>query len=182
MNKHIKRLLSTLLPVLFLTPQHAFAKADDSNAPIEIEADQVEMRERESISVYTGNVKIVKGSIRFTGDKIIITSKDGQLEHIKIEGTPATFFQLNDLNEEISAQSFQMLYLASNNTLELTKQALLMKDQSQFSSEHIIYDAQNDVVKAGENQATPGDEKPRVKITLHPEQKTDNANQTTEQP
>lgn len=182
MKKYIKLLLLTFLAVLSVIQQPAFGKASDSNAPIEIEADQVEMRERESTSTYTGNVKISKGTIRFTGDKIIITSKDGQLQHIEIEGTPATFFQLNDLNEEISAQSFQMLYLANNNTLELTKQALLIKDHSQFSSEHIIYDAQNDVVKAGEKQTVAGDEKTRVKIILHPENKTDEAKQSAEQP
>ena len=147
-----------------------FAQNKDKEAPVHIEADRMELHERDSLSIYKGNVKISKGSIRITGDEILIQNLDGKLQHIEINGTPATFFQLNDLNEEVSAQSFHMKYLAENSILELKQKALLVKNQNRFSSEHIVYDAFNDIVKAGSNNQTPTDEKPRVKITLHPEQ------------
>lgn len=152
----------------------AFAKSSDEKAALHIEADQVEMREKDSTSIYKGHVKITKGSLKITGSKIIINNKNGELHLIKISGKPATFFQLNDLDEEIIAESFQMDYLAKTGILELKEQALLVKSQNRFSSEHIIYDTQKDIVTAGHGDKTPDpEEKPRVKITIHPKKATD---------
>ena len=162
---HLKLLILSLL----LVNTSLIAQTSDKDAPVHIEADRVEMHERENLSIYKGNVRITKGSIQITGDEIFIQNKNGKLQHIKISGKPATFYQLNDLNEEVSAQSYQMKYLAKNSMLELKQQALLVKNQNRFSSEHIIYDAHNDIVKAGHNDKTATEEKPRVKITLHPE-------------
>ncbi|HEY9201919.1 MAG TPA: lipopolysaccharide transport periplasmic protein LptA [Gammaproteobacteria bacterium] len=179
MNNPVNHWLIVLLLSLSCTSLPAYAKSEDSNAPINIEADAVEMREAEGISIYTGNVKISRGSIEFSGDKIIISSEAGRVQQIDIEGQPATFYQLNDQNEDIRAQGLQMRYLAADDTLELHGQALLVKQQSRFSSEHIIYDAGKDVVTAGQLQSEPSadaetgsTEKPRVKITLHPEETT----------
>jgi len=165
MNLPAKLLL--LLALLYSTL--VTAKSADKEAPLHIEADQVEMRERDSISIYTGHVKITKGSLKITGNKIIIKSRNGNLQLIKIQGEPATFFQLNDLGEEVSAESFQMDYLADNGLLELKEQALLVKNQNRFSSQHIIYDTQKDIVKAGiNNQISDDQQPPRVKITINP--------------
>ena len=50
----------------------ATAKTADKDAPLHIEADQVEMRERDDTSIYRGHVKITKGSLIISGDTIII--------------------------------------------------------------------------------------------------------------
>jgi len=170
--------LFSLLPVFFCAftlHTHAWAKSTDNNAPVHIEADQMEMREKEDISIYTGDVEITKGSIKITGDKIYIKNKDGTLYSIKIDGSPATFYQLNDLNEAISAQSHKMKYLANEGRLELKKNAVLEKNKNRFSSEHIIYDTLKDIVKAGQNNTgnskSNGQPPPRVKITIHPDRK-----------
>lgn len=177
MNKPVKHRLLVLLLSLSCTALPVYAKSEDSTAPINIEADAVEMREAEGISIYTGNVKINRGSIEFSGDKIIIRSQAGRVQQIEIEGQPATFYQLNDQNQDIRAQGLHMRYLAADDTLELNGEALLVKQQSRFSSEHIIYDAARDMVTAGQPQSeaaaeTEPGEKPRVKITLHPEDST----------
>lgn len=172
-----------LLTALFFSSL-VCALSTDKGAPLNIEADQVEMREREGTSIYTGHVKITKGSLKITGSKITIKSKDGELHLIEIQGTPATFFQLNDLGEEVSAQSHQMEYLANSGLLELKENALLLKNQNRFSSQHIIYDTQKDIVKAGNNNEPSVDNQqpPRVKITINPKKTTtpDQSPQITE--
>lgn len=177
MNNPVKHRLVLLWLSLLCVALPAHGKPEDSNAPINIEADAVEMREAEGISIYTGNVRISRGSIEFTGEKITITSPAGRLQQIEIEGQPATFYQLNEQNEDIRAQGLHMRYLAADDILELNGEALLVKQQSHFSSEHIVYDAGRDMVTAGQLQgeagaATNPAEKPRVKITLHPEEST----------
>ncbi|VAW65430.1 hypothetical protein MNBD_GAMMA11-2358 [hydrothermal vent metagenome] len=154
----------------------AWAKTADNDSPVHIEADQMEMREKDDISIYTGDVRITKGSIKITGDRVVIQNKNGVLYNIKIDGRPATFYQLNDLGETITAQSHKMDYKAENGTLELKTKAVLEKNKNRFSSEHIIYDTLNDIVKAGTEQPVGSQNgsqpPPRVKITIHPEKKS----------
>ncbi len=186
MKRHIKTVFRLFFPplllflVLFFLHISAWAKSSDNDAPVHIEADQMEMREKDSISIYTGKVKVTRGSIKITGDKIIIKNKNGELYSINIDGKPATFYQLNDLNEAISAESHKMDYTADSGTLELIKKAIPEKNKNRFSSDHIIYDTLNDIVKAGSTNilgSQPGQQKtPRVKITIHPEKKPEKSN------
>ncbi|RDH81368.1 MAG: lipopolysaccharide transport periplasmic protein LptA [endosymbiont of Galathealinum brachiosum] len=150
---------------------NSLAKSTDKDAPLHIEADQLEMREKDNISIYKGHVKISKGSMKITGDEIIIKNKDGSLHKIHIMGKPATFYQLNDLNEVISAEGHLMDYKAKTGILELKEKALLVKNKNRFSSEHIIYNTLKDIVKAGNHKTSTEEETPRVKITIYPETK-----------
>lgn len=155
------------------------AKSSDENAPLHIEADQLEIHDKESYSIYKGNVIINKGSLKITGDKIIIKNKDAKLHSIQINGTPATFFQLNDFDEAISAESNKMDYQAHSGVLELKQKATLIKNKNHFSSEHIIYNTLKDIVKAGDQNTEGTQAPPRVKITIYPQDKpTDSPNNT----
>ncbi len=179
MKLHAKTAFILFFPPLLTLHASVFAKTSDNDAPVHIEADQMEMRQRDNISIYTGNVKINRGSIKITGDKIVIQNKNGALYSIKINGKPATFYQLNDLNEAITAESYKMDYIADSGTLVLKRKALLEKNKNRFRSEHIIYDTLNDIVKAGRSDAPDSptgsqhntQPPPRVKVTIHPEKK-----------
>ncbi len=168
----MKLLTKLILFFAMLFSANSFAKTTDKDAPVHIEADQLEMRERDNISIYNGNVKITKGSMKITGDKIIIKNRDGRLYRIKVDGKPATFYQLNDLDEAISAESYFMDYQATSGLLELKEKALLLKNKNRFSSEHIIYDTLKDIIKAGNHNSPNPAQAPRVKITIHPENNT----------
>jgi len=165
--------ISPVVLLLFLsTSFNVHAKSTDEKAPLHIEADKLEMREKEDVSIYTGHVKITRGSMKVTGDKVVIKNNNGKLHSIHINGRPATFYQLNDLNEEISAESYSMDYRANTGILELKQKAILLKNKNRFSSEHIIYNTLQDIVKAGKGtptiQTSPQDT-PKVKITIYPE-------------
>jgi len=167
----------TALIIALIFNVHTLAKSSDENAPLQIEADQLELHEKDNFSIYNGNVKITKGSLKITGDKIVIKNKDARLHNVRITGNPATFFQLNDLDEAINAESKIMNYQAQTGILELKEKAKLLKNKNHFSSEHIIYNTLKDIVKAGSqnsSQDSPDSQKPpRVKITIYPEQKPD---------
>ncbi len=164
----MKRLLKlALLGLLFTSSAHALGT--DSDAPVHIEADQVEMHEKEGISIYSGHVRITKGSIKISGERITIKNRNGRLHLILILGEPATFSQLNDQGEEISARSMRMEYRADNGLLELKEDAQLVKNQNRFNSAHIIYDTQKDIVTAGQEAQKDSQEAPRVQITIQPD-------------
>ncbi|HEX5635655.1 MAG TPA: lipopolysaccharide transport periplasmic protein LptA [Gammaproteobacteria bacterium] len=161
-----------MILALLQLPAAAMAKTSDAEQPIHIEADQVEIRDREGLSIYRGNVHIVQGSLRISGNEIRIRDADQGLQKVTITGQPATFYQLTDLNEEISAQGQQMEYHSSTGLLILERDAVLVQRDNRFTSEHIVYNTQTNVVKAGtdenkapDSNATP----PRVTITIMPE-------------
>ena len=172
LREHMKPFIKLIILLLLFVNLTAQARSADKEAPVSIEADQLEMRQQDNISIYRGHVKIQKGSLKITGDMIVIKSKDGDLHHIKVKGKPATFFQKNDLGEAIKAESNEMDYLVKTGILELKDNALLVQNNNQFSSSHIIYNTLKDIVTAGLNNKKSSKDKPRVKITFHPETNT----------
>ena len=165
------RLLSNcLLFCLLLLSLSVTAKSTDRDQPLHIEADSVEIRELEGISIYKGNVSINQGSIQIHGELIHIHTEQQGLQKILVEGQPATFKQLNDQDEEVSASSNKMTYEAGDGSLVLKEEAVLVQGKNRFTSDHIIYDTRQDIVQAGnENNSTSSDEPKRVTITIHPE-------------
>ncbi len=166
----MRQLNKLVFVVLLLCNLPVHAKTTDQDQPINIEADSVEIREKQGISIYKGNVKITKGSLLIKGDLIHIHSNKEGLEKILVEGRPATFKQLNDFNEEVSAKSLKMTYKTKTGILELNKEAVLIQSKNKFTSDHIIYNTQKDIVQAGDEQQKSSTKKPaRVTITIHPE-------------
>jgi len=167
-----------VLLALLALPGLVSAKSSDAEQPIYIEADQVEIRDREGLSIYRGNVHIVQGTLRINGDEIRIRSSDQGLQKVSVAGKPATFIQLTDLDEEISAQGEEMEYLAKDNLLILDRHAVLVQRDNRFTGEHIVYNTQTNVVKAGpaDESDSPGNTAPpRVTITIMPEKAADKA-------
>ncbi|MDQ1363659.1 MAG: lipopolysaccharide export system protein LptA [Pseudomonadota bacterium] len=168
-NNYLNKLL---LLSLLATPGLVAAKTSDAGQPVYIEADQVEIRDREGLSIYRGNVRIVQGSLRISGDEIRIHSTDAGLQRVHVTGKPANFFQLTDLDEEISATGEEMEYQPQTSTLTLDRNAVLVQRDNRFTSEHIVYNTQTNIMTAGPGNgsgtadtATP----PRVTITIMPE-------------
>lgn len=168
MNSQNKLLKKFVLVVLLAISGTAQTKTSDAEQPIHIEADQVEIRDREGLSIYRGNVHIVQGTLRIYGEEIRIHSNDQGLQKVHITGKPATFYQLTDLEEEISAQGEEMEYRAKENLLILDRNAVLVQRDNRFTSEHIVYNTQTNVVKAGANKETDTKTPPRVTITIMP--------------
>ena len=167
----MKQVSRLFILVLFLSMQ-AQAKTSDMNQPLHIQAGSVEIREQEGISIYKNNVLITRGTMIIQGELIHVHSDENEIRRIRVEGAPAKFRQLNDQDEEISAQSLQMEYQANNNKLILTKDAVLVQGQNRFTSEHIVYDTQQDIVQAGDPEKKgEATESERVTITIQPDKK-----------
>jgi len=145
----------------------SYAQTSDENQPIHIEADSVEIREKEGISTYKGNVKITKGSLRIQGQLIHIISKNNTLQTIHVEGQPATFKQTNDQGNEVSAQSKHLEYQSKSGSLILKKNAILVQGNNRFTSNHIVYNTKKDIIQAGHDENASAPE--RVTITIQPE-------------
>ena len=165
----MRRLNNLFVIALLVVPAVAVAKTSDAEQPIQIEADQVEIHERDGLSIYRGNVRIVQGTLHISGDEIRFRTLDQGVQKVHILGKPARFSQLTDQNYEISAQGEEMEYQAGAGLLTLTRNAVLVQQGNRFTSEHIIYNTKTSVVKAGAGDKASSTTPARVSITVMPE-------------
>ena len=153
----------------------AFSLATDKDQPIEVEADEAELDDKNDVSIYRGNVIVRQGSIHMTGDVMTVYSKGGdELDYIIIEGDPATYRQLPDnstVHDQASAR--RMEYYELKNLVVLIDDARVKQETSTLVGERIEYNTELSRVKAwgqaeGEKAAqTPSSEKKsRVKLIL----------------
>jgi lipopolysaccharide export system protein LptA len=154
-------ILAALGLVATLSP--AWALKDDDKQPMRIEADQVELDEAKSTSVYVGKVQVNQGSMRLTADHVTVYHHDDRrVKYIIALGQPATYKQLLDGEQgEVQAFAKRMDYDAVKDELVLTEEALLIQGADRLSSERIVYDRARERMRAGGSG--------RVKITITPE-------------
>ena len=142
-----------------------------------INADHMKLNILSGESVYTGNVKISQGELVLTGDKVMLKQVNNELEQFTVIGKPARYNHVTENGEAIQAESEQMIYIASQNKLVMTKNAKLTQPDHHISSQKIIYDTEKKIVIAGDKASSSksgvdskGQSEPaqRVKITLTP--------------
>ena len=95
-----------LLLCVFST--QALALESDRSAPIEIEADQVDLDQSKGIAKYKGNVSLVQGSINIKAHSIQVYAKNGQLDHANIHGSKnklARFEQQTQAGQTMSGEA-----------------------------------------------------------------------------
>ncbi len=151
-----------LLSVLFGMP--AWALKDDSQQPILIEANDVEVREANAISVYVGNVQVDQGSMRLLADHVTVYHRENRQPRFLIAlGAPAHYRQqLDDGQGEVEAFAKRMEYDADKDELVLIGEGLLIQGTDRLASDRIIYDRAHQQFRAGGEG--------RVKIAITPKQ------------
>ena len=155
---------------LVLLPAQAIAAAADKDQPIQIEADSLEVRDDDNISIYSGNVRLEQGSLLLGADRLVIYFNDASdLELMEMTGNPATFRQLNDDNKEMLGQADKLDYYEAKSLLVLQGNARFSSDGDTIESSSIRINTENDHIEA----ASPESDK-RVRMVIQP--KSDNEN------
>lgn len=157
----------------------AYPLATDKDQPIEIEADAAELDDKKNVTVYTGNVIVVQGSIRMTGDKMTVYyTENNDLESVIMVGDPATYKQLPDDSDVYDeARAKRMEYYSPKNLIVLIDNAEVKQEGLRFSGNLIEYDTENSRIKAKGQAAKTGESDDevsgdgRVRITIKPKKK-----------
>ena len=137
--------------------------AQENGQTLEVEADSVTFNENTGVSVYHGNVKIVRGEITLRGDAIEVFTKDGAVSRLISTARPSRLVR-NAPERTLRAEARRIEYQAAQGIIDLRGAARIHDDRKSLTGDHIIYDTRKKIVKAmkGEN---------RVKLTLQPEKK-----------
>lgn len=149
---------------LLLLPAICFALKSDHSQPIHIEADTVNVDEKNGTSQYRGNVHFRQGSMKVDADTIVITTQEKKVHLINAEGDPAHFEQLPDNETEtIKASAIHIDYNASEGELLLKEKARLTQGTNEFSSDTIRYTTrESQVIATSEGSG-------RVRAVINPD-------------
>jgi lipopolysaccharide export system protein LptA len=162
-RNHIPKIIIALFAFTAASP--SLALRSDRDQPIDIQADRVEIKEKEEISEYIGNVHLQQGSLDIRADKVTVFLKDGRLIKILIIGNPATFKQKPEDNKDIVRSSaMHMEYFASKEHLLLKTNASVVQGDNHFSGDYIEYDTLHSTVKAKKDK----DSESRVHAIIKP--------------
>ena len=159
-------IVKTCALLLLLLPGQLWALATDGEQPIEVEADELEVRDQEKISIYLGNVVLVQGSLQINADRVVIHLNDAnELVLMEMTGTPATFRQLDDDQQEILGEALQIDYTQSESLLELRDSARVSQAGDIIESDLIRINTENNSLQAGSAESDQ-----RVKMLIQPKQ------------
>ena len=153
-----------LLALLAVSIVPVAALESDRAQPIEVEADRLEMREQENISIYEGNVRLVQGSLKIQSDRMVIHFNDAnELTLMQMTGNPARFRQLDDSGQEMIGIGREIDYIESSALLELRRDASFEQAGDVIRSELIRINTETSAIEAG---GTESDN--RVKMVIKP--------------
>ena len=137
-----------------------------SKDPINIEADNAKIIEKEGKSVYTGNVILIQGETRMSADSVTVYSVDGKLTQISAKGTPVRYEDKgNSKDSNITGEANLLEYYTRDNRVLLLDNARLTQGRTQFSGNRIEYNTATDVVTAEVSKT--GSE--RVQVIIEPD-------------
>ena len=155
-----------------------WALSTDKDQPIEIEADSADLDDAKGVTIYRGNVVLIQGSVRMTGDTMTVYFTDGELDTMIMEGKPATYRQLPDDSEIYDeAEALRMEYYELKNLVVLIDKASFKQEGLSFSGNRIEYDTLHSRIKARGSvkqqagSSSSGSSGERVKIILKPRKK-----------
>jgi lipopolysaccharide export system protein LptA len=178
----MRSILRTRLPLavlLGLLSGPAGALSTDKDQPLDLEADSAEIDEARGMSIYTGNVIAIQGSMRLESDRLVVFHSGTKAERLEAEGQPARFQQLADGSPEpVKARARKLEYRFDSEELVLTGDAIVLQGKDTFQSDRITYDRVRSVVKGG--AAAKGKE--RVRITVDPKGRDKGADETKPAP
>lgn len=144
-----------------------FAASADTEQAIEVEADSLEIRDDDNISIYSGNVRLIQGTLNVRSDKLVIHfDDDNSLVLMEMTGAPASFRQLNDDNKEMIGEADKLDYFEPKSLLVLKGNARFSNDGDVIESSMISINTENDNL-----QATSPEPDKRVRVVIQPKGK-----------
>ncbi|MBI3772384.1 MAG: lipopolysaccharide transport periplasmic protein LptA [Gammaproteobacteria bacterium] len=148
----------------------------DSEQPIYIESDSLDIDDTRGVSTYRGNVQFKQGGNQLWADEVVIHSRDRrELDKMVATGKPARFHQAPAPGkaQETNGEAEQIEYQAMQGVVVLDGTARLSQGDNVFTGNRIEYETEQRLVRAGKATSTqkPG----RVKVVIQPRKKPDAA-------
>ncbi|MBP6115897.1 MAG: lipopolysaccharide transport periplasmic protein LptA [Neisseriaceae bacterium] len=162
-----KQYLGLAAGALLLAAGPVWAERADRDKPINIEADNGMLDQANQLTVFTGNVLIVQGTLRITGAEVSVKQDTQGNQNMISKGSPTTMRQkLDDKNEYVTGQANQITYDSKTGIAVLTGNALVTREGDRVKGHVITYNTNTEIYTV--KGATGGKQRGRVSVILQP--------------
>lgn len=173
MTRHLRAAAATALMAAALPLLAADA---DRKRPIYLEADRVEIDDESGISTYSGDVRIVQGSMELNASKVVLYLEKREPTRYVATGAPARFTERpEDADEDLIATAPTIEYRVREDELHLLGGGEVNQGPNTFTGETIVYLVNQNQIRATGGGSGSGS---RVTMTIEPEQRPDPAPKT----
>lgn len=157
---------SVKLLVLLIVPFFSLAENADRNKPIEITADNGTLDQQTQVTVWTGNVVVVQGTLKFNADQITVHRTPAGDQTMVATGKPVAFRQkLEGKPQFINGRASKVDYDSKTNTVVLTGNAQVEREGDIVKGSVITYNTATEFYRVdGGAGKKPG----RVTVVLQP--------------
>lgn len=158
-NKNSAPSLSKILIKIYISmffiicPCFAFALKGDEKQPLQIDADQATLDQKQMVSVFSGNVVITKGTLVVHASKGVASQDTAGDRVLILDGSPVTFVQMGDDGEKIEGQGNNFNYNSKSHLAVLTGRARIKKGKNIVIGDVLTYNSDTQVYSA---QSTMG--------------------------
>jgi lipopolysaccharide export system protein LptA len=162
----LKSCARMLLLLLSLPAVLTQALPDDRNQPIHITADKAQRDEKEGVTIYSGHVRLVQGSMELEAEKLTIFHTSEDAEEIVAEGHPAKMRQQPELDEDIvNAHAKVIRYFRAAERVLLQTDASIDQDGAVVTGNSIEYLIAKQLITAESDQTQEGN---KVVVVIPP--------------
>ncbi|TVP48824.1 MAG: lipopolysaccharide transport periplasmic protein LptA [Halomonas sp.] len=167
----MKALLYTAL-IALAVPLSAAAQSSPTpgQAPVEVEADRLDLDQRAGTAIYSGNVDIRQGEMQLRGERVEIHRNDaGELSRAISTGERAYLrHQADGQDAPTEGWARRIIYHVAERRVELIDQAELTQRDDRFTGGRLEYFIDREVIQARSD--VEGSEPQRIRMTLQPAQ------------
>ena len=140
----------------------------DKDKPIFLESDSAKWDENSQKSTYRGNVVVTQGTMLLTGDLLVVTSKNNEINNMIITGEKSTYKQKTQSGKIVNGEAYEIQYFVENSEIIFLNDAVLTQAKNVVKSNKIIYLTDTENIIAGDKKG-----KSRVKMTIEPKKENE---------
>tara|TARA_B100000242_G_scaffold70297_1_gene44293 strand:- start:1028 stop:1525 length:498 start_codon:yes stop_codon:yes gene_type:complete len=140
----------------------------DKDKPIFLESDSAKWDENSQKSTYRGNVVVTQGTMLLTGDLLVVTSKNNEINNMIITGEKSTYKQKTRSGKIVNGEAYEIQYFVENSEIIFLNDAVLTQAKNVVKSNKIIYLTDTENIIAGDKKG-----KSRVKMTIEPKKENE---------
>lgn len=168
----IRKILPNLLVLAaVLSAPAAWALESDRNQPIEIEADQGQLDQKNQSTTFSGNVIIRQGTLNIRAGSVNVSTVNNQ-QVMKATGNPVQFSQTLDNNKGVvTGQGNQVDYTSADGVVILTGNALVTRGGDKAQGDRITYNTRTEVYTVNSNPAAKNKSGRRVNVVIQPQKR-----------
>jgi lipopolysaccharide export system protein LptA len=165
-TRPMKFLVSTLALALSLFAALAQALPEDRDLPMRITADKAERDDISGVTIYTGNVVLIQGTLKLESDKLTIYHTEEEPREIIAEGNPAKMEQRPEVDKAIMyAKAKVITYYKSEERVHLQTDGYVEQDGLVVTGDSIDHFIEKQLTKA---ISDPNSKDTRVVVVIPP--------------